>query len=333
MPWKDKEGEYPPVPPLLLRVLARWNKQLSPDELRDKAATVGNPKLDVAVEMLKQKRERVDADMEGSGRSLLFTDDKKLCMISGEHMAQTMAGQHVVALNDKIYIFGSSGPLTEITLQIDPDILERLVQDPVKRQAIMKKTGGVSRIALPLYRRGRLRRYPMLPAHKQHNIHYKADTWQQFAFKEIINPDHRIVTCTLYGPSYQYGHNLQAFDTVVHLDRDNWNSESMKQRTARAWRQGQDQPVDEITLDATYSATDDGIPRDEFDRTLDEIRAYFQEMEGELFDNIIKQAQDIDLGKEWLEMAKRDASLTQIDRKTMEMMMSPFVGRSLAPGM
>lgn len=328
MPWKDKDGEYPPVPPLLYRVLTRWSKQFSPDELRAKADEMGNPKLNVASEMLKQKRGRVDADMEGGGRSLLFTDDKKLCMVTGEHMSRTMAGQHVVALNDNIYILGSSGPLSEITFQIDPDILEKLVRDPAERKAIMAETGGVSRIALPLHRRGRLRRYPMLPAHKQFNTHYRADNWQQFAFKEIVNPNPRIVTCTLYGPAYQYGHNLQAFDTVVHLDRDTWNSESMKQRTARAWRQGQDQPVDEITLDSTYAATDEGVPRDDFDRTLDEIRAYFQQMEGELFDNIIKQAQDVELGKEWLEMAKRDASLTQVDRKMLDLAVSPFVGRS-----
>lgn len=332
MPWKDKEGNYPPAPRLLSRVITRWEAQFNAEELRAKANVVSNPKLNTAAETIKLKRERVDADVQGGGRSLLFTDDKKLCMDSGMHMAKTVAGLHAVALNDRLYLIGSSGVLNEITFKIDPDILERLVKDPAQRAAILKKTGGVSRILLPLKRRGRLRRYPMLPAHKQLNTHYKADNWQEFAFKEIVNPNPRVVTCTLYGPSYQYGHNLQAFDTVIHLDRDHWNSESMKQRTARAWRQGQDQPVDEITLDATYPATDDGVPRDDFDRTLDEIRAYFQQMEGEIFDQIIKNAQGIELGKEWMEMAKRDSSLVQLDRKAMELMMSPFVGRVDAPG-
>ena len=91
---------------------------------------------------------------------------------------------------------------------------------------------------------------------------------------------------------------------------------------------GQDKPVDEITLDATYSASLDGTPRDEFDKTLDEIRRFFQKMDADVFDRIIRDAQGTELGKEWAEMAQKDASLLRLDRKVMELMLSPYVGRA-----
>ena len=153
-----------------------------------------------------------------------------------------------------------------------------------------------------------------------------AHHWQQFVLKEIITPDRRIRTLALYGPTYQYGHNLQAFDTVIHLDRDGWNSESMKQRTARAWRQGQDQPVDEITIDAVY---DPNTPeaQTELDGTLDEIRRYFQEMDADVFNAIMREAQGLDLGGEWEGLARHESSKTRLNQDIMELMTSPYVGR------
>lgn len=40
----------------------------------------------------------------------------------------------------------------------------------------------------------------------------------------------------------QYGVNLQVADTVIHFDQP-WNEARMDQRTARAWRYGQESPV------------------------------------------------------------------------------------------
>jgi hypothetical protein len=129
-----------------------------------------------------------------------------------------------------------------------------------------------------------------------------------------------------------FGHNLQGFDTVIHLDRDSWNSESMKQRTARAWRQGQEKDVEEITIDATFGDTEEGLSRSDFDQTLDEIRRSFQSMDADLFTRIIRDAQKLHLGKEWEDLSKKDASLWRLDEKVLELQSSPYLSRAHAPG-
>jgi len=326
-PYPNAQGEYLPVPKVLRRALNKWKDKFDPAQLRADAEAMGNPKLEQAELSMKQKLERSD----GSSRTLLFTDDKRFCMMSARHMAKRIAGKHAVALNDRILILDGGAPVTEVEFEIDPKVLRKLVKDPDERKRIRRETKGVSRLQLPFTKRA-LRRHPEIPAHPVLNPHFKAADWQQFVFKEVIGPDQGIRSLTLHGPTYQYGHNLQAFDTVVHLDRDNWNSESMKQRTARAWRQGQEQPVDEIVIDATYSASDDGTPRPDFDRTLDEIRRYFQQLDGSIFDRIIKDAQGVELGKEWAELAAVDSSLLKLDKQVLELMGSPYVSRSAPPG-
>jgi len=128
-------------------------------------------------------------------------------------------------------------------------------------------------------------------------------------------------TATLTG-SYAVGQNLQMFNTVVHLDRDTWNAETMKQRTARAWRSGQQNSVEEYTLDMTYS--DD---RKKGDPTLDEVRQTIQEMDSRLFNEVVNQSQSQNLGEEWLTMKQNESELFEVNRQMMEMAMSPYLAR------
>ena len=102
----------------------------------------------------------------------------------------------------------------------------------------------------------------------------------------------------------------------------------MKQRTARAWRQGQNQPVDEVTIDATYQNS-----TDEFDKTLDEIRGYFQKMDSDIFTKVIQDSMDVDLGEDWKKMHHQMASTFRLDRKMVDLIASPYSGRSEPPGM
>ena len=194
----------------------------------------------------------------------------------------------------------------------------------------MQKTGGMIVHSLPFTQKG-YKKYPVLRGKQGENQTYKADEWQQFVLKEIVNPDPSIATCTLQGRVYMFGHNLQGFNTVIHLDRDSWNSESMKQRTARAWRQGQTEVVQETTIDMTYAPDRGGVPRSEADKTLDEVRAAFQEMDAGIFDRIIKDAQAIALGKEWSDVEKKDATMWRLDEQVAELMASPFMGRAGNP--
>lgn len=131
-----------------------------------------------------------------------------------------------------------------------------------------------------------------------------------------------VATATLTG-GYAVGQNLQMYSTVIHLDRDTWNSETMKQRTARAWRQGQDSCVEEFTLDMTYSDT-----RTKTDETLDEVRKVIQEIDTRLFDEVVVESQTEVLAEEWLTMKRNESALYEVDRRIMEMMMSPYVART-----
>jgi hypothetical protein len=145
--------------------------------------------------------------------------------------------------------------------------------------------------------------------------------WKVHVMQEMVarNPDVGSVVLT---SSYAVGQNLQQFDTVVHLDRDTWNSETMKQRTARAWRQGQVNPVTEITIDAVYEN-----PVDSTDATLDQIRRYVQELDSDLFDSIVIESQSEALGAEYFDMKRTSASFYKVNRRMMEMATSPYLAQ------
>ena len=127
-----------------------------------------------------------------------------------------------------------------------------------------------------------------------------------------------VATATLTD-SYAVGQNLQMYSTVVHLDRDTWNSETMKQRTARAWRAGQDSTVEERTLDIAYEETKRGD-----DPTLDEVRKVIQELDAALFDEVVVDSQSEQLGVEWHGMKKNESALHEVNRRMLEMAMSPY---------
>ena len=124
---------------------------------------------------------------------------------------------------------------------------------------------------------------------------------------------------------YSQGQNLQTFDQVLHLDRDTWNNEEMKQRTARAWRQGQKNPVIEITVDMVYNDNDSNANNDP---SLDEVRRAYQDMESELFNRIIHEAQKTDIGTEYEESKEVHASYMNVNQQTLELMTSPYYARS-----
>lgn len=146
-----------------------------------------------------------------------------------------------------------------------------------------------------------------------------AKDWQVFVMKRMIAGNRQIGSVTLTS-AYAVGHNLQEFDTVIHLDRDTWNSETMKQRTARLWRQGQDKPVTEMTLDTVYQS-----PTGSLDSTLDQIRRYVQELDADLFDSVVVESQTEALGAEFFGMKQMHSSFFKLNRRMMEMALSPYL--------
>ena len=79
-------------------------------------------------------------------------------------------------------------------------------------------------------------------------------SWAIKISKEFIrdNPQIATIGCT---DAYARGFNFQTFQKVVHLDRGaKFDSELIKQRTARAYRGGQRDQVEEIFIDATLTS-------------------------------------------------------------------------------
>lgn len=265
---------------------------LKPETVIDGLSIEDNPKLNRASDLIQER-------MEVGSTSLLFTDDSKYPHQVAKFLSTKIPGVHASGVTSEIKFFKSGKELKSWTV---------------------KDSEGSYEHKLPFKARG-YKLFGDRPAHKVYNKYWKKNEWSQFVLKAIIQANiNQFNSLTLYGKTYQVGQNLQKFGTVIHLDRNSWNSENMKQRTARAWRQGQENPVTEFTLDLRYSDK-----KDENDTTLDEIRKYHQELEGSVFDRIIKQAQEFNLGEEWLEIEQKMASYLKTDEQTFDLMMSPYL--------
>lgn len=144
------------------------------------------------------------------------------------------------------------------------------------------------------------------------------DQWATFVLREIIGGDPSIVALVLT-KTYALGQNLQMFSTVVHLDRDSFSNEMMKQRTARAWRTGQKEVVEEYTMDAVYDS-----PDEKRDPTVDEVRRYIQESQENVFNSIVHESRNAVIGQEWREMGDVSAELVAVNRKLFELAMAPY---------
>lgn len=275
---------------------------LEPETVVPGMTVADNPKINRSAELIREQ-------LEIGSKSLLFTDNPKFVAKTARELSKKLPGVHVAAESSTIRFFRGGTELKEwtVTGYVKGERQRYTHSLPFKPKAT--------------------RMFPNLPASRNssENRHYNKADWSQFALRQIIQGDlDRFTSLTVYGKAYQSGQNLQGFSTVIHLDRNSWNSENMKQRTARSWRQGQKNPVTEFTLDARYSDKSD-----ENDNTLDEIRNLHQQLEGSLFDVIIKDAQGAELGKEWLEVEKRLASFLKVDLKTAELTISPYLNHTV----
>ena len=216
------------------------------------------------------------------GRSLMFTDNRELAEDTFARMRKQFPGKgHVMGQTDFILYATPTGEEIKYT--------ERRYIDP--------ETG---------------RKTPK-------------DEWKTHVLTKILGlgtyaTSKSIMTAVLTG-SYAVGQNLQSFGTVIHLDRDDWNNETMKQRTARAWRSGNGQAVDEYTMDMVYP---EPVANAMAEQTLDEIRKVIQEIDDKMFDDIVVESQREKLGEEWLAIKQQRSDLYTIDRRMLERMLSPY---------
>lgn len=148
----------------------------------------------------------------------------------------------------------------------------------------------------------------------------KREEWKTHVLSKIIQTDPTVAT-TVLTAGYAVGQNLQFYGVVIHLDRDNWSNETMKQRTARAWRSGNKDPVDEYTLDLVYSDSAMGAGDS---KTLDQIRALIQEIDAELFTEVVSKSQVEQLGAEWIEIEKQRSLYHEVSKRMIERSLSPY---------
>lgn len=318
-------GKKTEIPPILQKTFETWKKQFTPNDLRALAQRVGNPKLVAARKIVAKRLER-SQNSEAPNRSILFADDKKVCWATAIELSENVGGLHGLALDNEIHLLQNGKPLTEYVFRMDEEVVRKIAATPEQALGyIDAHSDGLVRIPLP-FKKKSYRRYDGLPAISPDNTKFATGDWQTFALAEL-SANVGVKSLTLLGNTYKFGQNLQAFNTVIHVDRDTWNSEAMKQRTARSWRQKQMANVTEITLDNVYENSVSGD-----DVTLDQIRRFYQEMSSELFNTIIKGSQALALGKEWTGMTKEQASMMKLDKKMLELSLSPYAHRSEVPG-
>jgi hypothetical protein len=220
------------------------------------------------------------------GRSLMFTDSNELAEDTFSEMRKKFPGKgHVLGDANQILYATPQGEVLKFTQRRYPD--------------------------------------PMAPGGKTN-----AKDWKTHVLNKIIGlgtkqGDMPVMTAVLTGV-YAVGQNLQSFGTVIHLDRDDWSNETMKQRTARAWRSGNKQAVDEYTIDAVYEQGQSDV---DADQTLDEIRRVIQEMDDDLFNDVVINSQSEKLGEDWLAVKKQQSALYRVDRQQALRALSPYASQ------
>lgn len=128
-----------------------------------------------------------------------------------------------------------------------------------------------------------------------------ASGWNVEGIAEFIAENYNVATicCT---DDYAKGFNLQRFQKVVHLDRGNgFDSETLTQRTARAFRAGQLDQVEEIFIDSTVTDprdTEGKIDVSQLDAetiNIQELQRLLSEKDQAFFTDIIHRGMNEDL--------------------------------------
>jgi hypothetical protein len=209
-----------------------------------------------------------------SSRAVLFSDSPDYVLASAKQLSTEIPGKlHAACLANEIRFFMDGEEVEEVAGHAAP------------------------------FKAREYRRDPTQPADPATNRAYGAHEWQKFVLDEVIGRDPDVITTTMLGPVYQQGQNLQWADVGFHLDRDTWNRENTKQREARLWRKGQTKPVEFHNLDWVFKKPIDGL-----DRTLDEIRGYYELIASDLFREVIERpSREVKLGAEWSPARDREA--------------------------
>lgn len=202
-------------------------------------------------------------------RIIFFTQSAQLAMTTAKDNALIRpAKYHAVLQKSKIQFYQAKGKTVKsvATIKADTDLQE--LKNSPKGLALLKTASG---------------------------------GWNVDAVAEFIAENYNVSTicCT---DDYAKGFNLQKFQKVVHLDRgDGFDSENLSQRTARAFRAGQLDEVEEIFIDSTIkdqrdadgNVTIDSLDADEV--SIQELQRLLNEKDQAFFTDIIRKGMNEDL--------------------------------------
>lgn len=162
---------------------------------------------------------------------------------------------------------------------------------------------------------------------------FEADQWAINATKSLFksNPNIKTISCT---DAYAKGFNFQFISTVVHLDRgEGFDSELVKQRTARAYRTGQEKQVEVVYLDSMLDAVKppevddvDGESRsyaNAEDISIDELKNIVQSADQTFFQDVIDQAAKTNLVDNYEKVRRTTGKLMSMNKNLFAMVLKP----------
>lgn len=303
------------TPVALKRPLRQLRQNIPKSLLIEESKRTVAPKIEEAVR-LAHIRQRTDHN----DKQVLFVEDPEAVILTAKSMSERIPGYHVAGTKRKIHFFMGGEEVTSVHYPIPEEVISKAFPvvvvfggETLSREEEENRISSLKKRAqLPPYETQELPftprnyiLYPSIPAKNPGNKTSDKTKWIKFVMDEIVqHPSIPVSTCTLEGKVFSTGQNLQKrFSSVIHLDRNTWSSEEMKQRTARVWRSGQTNAVQETILDSVYAP---GERSD--DATMDEIRKLYQEIGEDVFSRIIQDSQDTEISQEYYEIQRRHAA-------------------------
>lgn len=238
-----------------------------------------NPKLEEASNILLNN--------PGDRICYFSSDPKVVKSLAIKNSQTTGAGVHVAMLDNEMlfYVAGEQiGKISKKSKSSDISRIKELLSSTALPENLLRKVRDPEAF---------LQRFKQA----SEEIEEDPNAWAIEAVKSVIKPSPSIVSlcCT---DNYAKGFSFQFINTVVHLDRGKgFDSELVKQRTARAYRTGQKEKVAVIYLDSvltpsTAEITPKGTSKsvkDYQDVSLDEMKAIIQQVDQDFFTDIISK--------------------------------------------
>ncbi|NBP58322.1 hypothetical protein EBU71_17685, partial [bacterium] len=251
---------------------------------RPKEYTFSNPKIDQAEELAVHL-------VENSKRTVYFTEDADVAKKTIIKISLRIPTKiHALCLSDSIVFYQAGKPLKKGVVNKNTK-LQNFMLEELKDEEILKNLSrsGLSQVEID----DRMRRV----AREEDEIGEEDVTWAVKTVKEFIAKNNQVATMVA-NSSYSRGFNLQQFNAVVHLDRDGWDSEELKQRTARLQGVEKEEPVTEYILDAVVGGS----------TSIDELRDRVQEVDQKFFSEILRESGALDLTKKYEAIEKLTTS-------------------------